>query len=65
MSNANWYVPSINTAETQLPDGLYITMFDAKNHINEGLSSEQIRQEYEQNAKAVGEYISGARNWAY
>ena len=57
MSNANWYVPSINTAETQLPDGLYITMFDAKNHINEGLSSEQIRQEYEQNAKAVGEYI--------
>ncbi|MBE6453897.1 MAG: hypothetical protein E7017_03310 [Alphaproteobacteria bacterium] len=57
MNNADWYVPSINTAETQLPDGLYITMFDAKNHINEGLTSEQIRQEYEQNAKAVGEYI--------
>lgn len=57
MSNAPWYVPSINTAETQLPVGLYITMFDAKNHINTGLTSEQIRQEYEQNAKAVGEYV--------
>lgn len=57
MTNADWYVPSINMAEMQLPDGLYITMFDAKNHINENLTSEQIKQEYEQNAKAVGEYV--------
>ena len=57
MANADWYVPSVSTTETQLPEGLFITMFDAKNHVDEGLSSEQIKQEYEQNAKAVGEYV--------
>lgn len=57
MSNADWYVPSISNAEKELPEGLFITMFDAKNHVNEGLSSERIKQEYEQNAKAVGEYV--------
>ncbi len=57
MSNADWYVPSLNNSENELPEGLFITMFDAKNHVNEGLTSEQIKQEYEQNAKAVGEYV--------
>lgn len=57
MSNADWYVPSLNNAGNELPEGLFITMFDAKNHVNEGLTSEQIKQEYEQNAKAVGEYM--------
>lgn len=57
MSNADWYVPSLSNSGNDLPEGLFITMFDAKNHVNEGLSSEQIKQEYEQNAKAVGEYV--------
>lgn len=57
MTQADWYVPSVNGSETQLPDGLFITMFDAKNHVDEGLSNEQIKQEYERNAKAVGEYV--------
>ncbi len=54
--NADWYVPSLSSANTELPEGLYITMFDSKNHTSE-LSSEQIKQEYERNAKAVGEYV--------
>lgn len=57
MSTAEWYVPSVNNAQTVLPDGLFITMFDAKNHVDNGLTSEQIKQEYEQNSKAVGEYV--------
>lgn len=56
MTTADWYVPSLS-GEIELPEGLFITMFDAKNHVNEGLSSEQIKKEYEQNAKAVGEYV--------
>ena len=57
MSTADWYVPSVTSAQTVLPEGLFITMFDAKNHVDNGLTSEQIKQEYEQNSKAVGEYI--------
>ncbi|MFI3241331.1 MAG: zeta toxin family protein [Alphaproteobacteria bacterium] len=54
--NANWYVPSLNTANVELPEGLYITMFDEKNHTSD-LTSEQIKTEYERNAKAIGEYV--------
>ena len=57
MTQANWFIPSISNNTDNLPEGLFITMFDAKNHVNEGLTSEQIKQEYEQNAQAVGEYV--------
>ncbi|MBO6290342.1 MAG: zeta toxin family protein [Alphaproteobacteria bacterium] len=57
MAQADWYVPSISNAADNLPEGLFITMFDEKNHVNEGLTSEQIKKEYERNAKAVGEYV--------
>ena len=57
MTQASWFIPSISNSTDDLPEGLFITMFDAKNHVNEGLTSAQIKQEYEQNAKAVGEYI--------
>ncbi|MBQ8481245.1 MAG: hypothetical protein IJ532_01765 [Alphaproteobacteria bacterium] len=57
MSNADWYVPVLNVEETELPEGVFVTMFDSQNHIDEGLTSEQIKNEYERNAKAVGEYV--------
>ncbi len=54
--NAKWYIPSLNSVNIELTENVYITMFDAKNHVSE-LSSEEIKAEYEKNAKAVGEYV--------
>lgn len=55
--NADWYVPSLNSSKEELPEGLFITMFDSRNHVSEGLSSSDVKKEYERNSKAVGEYI--------